>query len=105
MMKLLLSVIIGIAAGVIDVIPMFMQKLDRFSILSAFVQWIVVSIVIAYIDFNMPAPLKGLVVAVALALPVVILVAKTDVKSVIPILTMCIILGSIVGFVTEKLIK
>ena len=34
--KLLFSAIIGLVAGVIDIIPMVMQKLPRYSIVSAF---------------------------------------------------------------------
>ena len=34
--KLLFSAIIGLVAGVIDIIPMVMQKLPRYSIVSRF---------------------------------------------------------------------
>lgn len=105
MNKLLLSLIIGVIAGIIDIIPMFLQKLDKYSIMSAFIQWVIVTFVITHIQFGIEGWLKGLIVAVLMALPIVILVAKTDLKSAIPILIMCIILGSIVGIISNKLIK
>ncbi len=100
--KLLLVLIIGIIAGIVDIIPMILQKLDKYSIISAFVQWIVVAFVITHIQIGVDGWLKGLIIAILMALPVVILVMKTDAKSVVPILVMCAILGSLVGFLCDK---
>ena len=47
---LLLSVIIGVVAGIIDIIPMIIQKLDRRASISAFLQYFFVSIIIVNID-------------------------------------------------------
>lgn len=103
--KLLLSLIIGIIAGVIDIIPMFLQKLDRYSIISAFIQWIIVAFVITHIQFGVGGWLKGLIIAVLMGLPIIVLVMKTDAKSAIPILVMSVILGSLVGFAADRIIK
>lgn len=48
--KLLFSAIIGLVAGVIDIIPMIMQKLPRYSIVSAFFHYFFVSIIILNVD-------------------------------------------------------
>ena len=48
--KLLFSAIIGLVAGVIDIIPMVMQKLPRYSIVSAFFHYFFVSIIILNVD-------------------------------------------------------
>lgn len=105
MSKLLLSLIIGVAAGIIDIVPMIFQKLDRYSIISAFIQWVVVAFVITHIHFGVEGWLKGLIIAVLMALPIIALVMKTDVKSAIPILVMSVILGSLVGFAADRFIK
>lgn len=93
---------IGIIAGIIDIIPMIIQKLDKFAIISAFVHWIVLGILIAYVDFPLPLWLKGLVIAELSALPILVLVWKDNPKSVIPIVMMSAILGIIVGIATAK---
>lgn len=103
--KLLISLIIGIVAGIIDIIPMIFQKLDRYSIISAFIQWVIVVFVITHIEFGVEGWLKGLIVAVLMALPIIVLVMKTDTKSVIPILIMSVILGSLTGFAADRLIR
>ncbi|HEX3020226.1 MAG TPA: hypothetical protein VHP36_07980 [Chitinispirillaceae bacterium] len=105
MSKLFLSVVIGIFAGAIDVLPMIAQKLDRYSNISAFIQWIIVSFVITHIEFGIHGWLKGLTVAVLMSIPIIILVMKADMKSIVPILLMSAVLGSLVGLVSDKLVK
>ena len=48
--KLLFSAIIGLVAGVIDIIPMIMQKLPRYSTVSSFLHYFFVSIIILNVD-------------------------------------------------------
>lgn len=48
--KLFFSAIIGLIAGVIDIIPMIMQKLPRYSTVSAFFHYFFVSIIILNVD-------------------------------------------------------
>lgn len=99
MITILLSLCIGIAAGIIDIIPMIIQKLDKHATVSAFVHWVVLGVVITHVQIpGLDGWLKGLVLAVLLTLPVLIIVAKADKKSIVPILAMTVILGSLVGF-------
>ncbi len=103
MTKLLVVLFIGFIAGIIDIIPMIIQKLDKYAIISAFVHWIVLAFLISYIVLPMPAWLKGLIIAELAALPILVLVWKDDPKSVIPIVIMSAILGLLVGIVTARL--
>lgn len=102
MKKLLISLILGTAAGILDVIPMLIQKLDWYANTSAFFQWIILGIVINYIDISLEGWLKGLIIAEALSIPVMILVAKTEPFSVVPIIIMSALLGSLVGSLGKK---
>jgi len=96
--KLLLSAIIGIVAGIIDIIPMVIQKLDKRATISAFLQYFFVSIIIVNIDLpHIVWWLQGGLISVALALPVVVLVSKQDKKAVPIILTLAAILGTLIG--------
>ena len=104
MEKLILSIVIGAAAGFLDVIPMVLQKMDPHANYSAFVHWVVLGIFIAYIQFPVAPWLKGLIVAELAAVPVVIMVSKDDSKAIIPILASSAILGIIVGILTAKII-
>lgn len=94
----LLSLLIGIIAGVIDILPMLKMKLDKYSIVSAFVFYLIMPFVVFRIHwFGDLWWLRGGIVALLMAIPTIILVAKDDKKSAIPMIFMSIILGSLVG--------
>jgi len=106
MNTLLLSVLIGIAAGVIDIIPMIIQKLDKRATISAFLQYFFISIIIVNIDLPYVVWwLQGGLISVALALPVVVLVSGQDRKAVPIILSMAAILGTLIGIAGHFLIS
>ena len=98
MNTLLLSIIIGIVAGTIDIIPMIAKRLEKRATISAFLQYFFVSIVIVNIDLPyITWWLEGSLISLCLALPIVIIVSATDKKSIPIILTMSIILGALIG--------
>ena len=99
-MSFLLTLLIGIIAGVIDVLPMLKMKVDKYSCLSAFAYYVIVPFVIFKINlFGSLWWLKGSIVAILMATPVIILVSKEDKKSPIAMIIMSIVLGSIIGVV------
>jgi uncharacterized membrane protein len=98
MRTLLLSMIIGIGAGIIDILPMVIQKMDKRSIISAFLQYFFVSIII--INSTIPGVvwwLQGGIIALALSIPIIIIVSGKDKKAVPIIATMSIVLGTLIG--------
>jgi hypothetical protein len=101
---LFIGVIVGALAGALDALPMIIKKLDRKDTVSAFVQWFFASIVIALVDIPGVAWwLEGSIIGVALATPIVIIVSKTDKKSVSVILITSVALGALVGVATHFL--
>jgi hypothetical protein len=105
MSRLIPSILIGSIAGAIDVVPMIAQKLSKHACISAFVHWVVLGVLISYIQVPMSPWLKGVTVAVLSCLPIAILVSEKDPKSIVPILTMSVILGAAVGFATFRYAK
>lgn len=100
MKEFLLTCLIGIIIGAIDVLPMIKMKLDKYSILSAFLFYLILPFIILNIDlYGIIWWLKGGIVGLILALPVIIIVAKEDKKSALPMFIMSIILGSLIGII------
>ncbi|WP_320919238.1 hypothetical protein [Eisenbergiella porci] len=98
MKTFLLTCLIGMIAGAIDILPMIKMKLDRHSIASAFVFYFILPFVILDIDlFSLAWWLKGGVTGLAMALPIIIMVAKEDKKSAPPMLIMSAVLGTLIG--------
>lgn len=48
--KLLFSILLGLLIGLIDIIPMMVQKLPKYSTVSAFIHYFFITIVIIHLD-------------------------------------------------------
>jgi len=95
---------IGVIAGIIDIIPMIIQKLEKSATISAFVHWVVLGLIIPYVDWDMLPWLKGSLIALLTAIPIMTIVYPQDKKAIIPITIFSIILGAGVGFTGAKFI-
>jgi hypothetical protein len=95
---LLLSVIIGIVAGLIDITPMIIQKLPKYSTVAAFVYFFFISIIIVNIDLpHTPWWLEGGLISFALMIPILIHVGHTDKKPLPVIAANTIVIGTLIG--------
>jgi hypothetical protein len=98
MNTLLISMAIGIVAGIVDILPMVIMKMNKVSITSAFLQYFFVSIIIVNIDLpGIAWWLEGSIISLALALPIIIIVSDQDKKAVRIIGSMAIILGALIS--------
>ena len=96
--RLLLSVLIGLAAGVIDIIPMVLKKLDKRATASAFLQYLFLSIIIVNIDLpHIIWWLEGILISLAFSLPIVLIVSVNDKKSVPIIMINAAVLGFLIS--------
>ena len=64
MKKIRLGIILGIIAGIVDVIPMLIQNLTWDANISAFTFWIIAGFFIAATNMNLKGALKGIAVSV-----------------------------------------
>jgi len=96
----MLTVLIGCIAGIIDILPMLKMKLDRYAILSAFSFYFIMPFIIFNINILENIWwLKGGLITFVLSIPTIVIIAKMDKKSILPIASMAVILGSIIGIV------
>lgn len=104
--KFFLSVILGFIIGVIDIVPMILKKLPKYSTISAFVHYFVATIVIVNIDIPLlPWWLEGGVLGLALMIPMLIHVGHED-KKPLPIITAnAVVLGSVAEIVAHFILK
>lgn len=100
MKELFVTLLIGVVAGVIDVLPMIKMKLDNYSKASAFIHYLIAPFIIFNTGlFGMVWWLKGGVLNLLLAIPVIILAAKDDKKSALPMTVTSVVLGTAIGIV------
>lgn len=104
MENILIAIIIGVVAGLIDALPMFIQKLDRVSCWSAFVHYFVLGMIIPFVGWQISPCLKGIIISVLLGLPVMIIVYPKEKTAIIPMLIFAIVLGAGIGWAGAKFI-
>jgi len=102
MEKTQLGILLGTVAGIIDVIPMVLQKLTWDANLSAFSLWIISGFLIATSNLKIKGVAKGIIISFFVLLPSAIIIGWQEPFSLIPITIMTLILGSALGFLIDK---
>ncbi len=100
--KITASLIIGICAGVIDILPGVIQGIDFRITIAGFSFWVTNSIVIAYIFLPVKDWQKGILISSLLAIPGVALLSVVHPGSVIPMIILTFFLGAFVGHLNGK---
>lgn len=98
------AAVIGISAGLVDIMPMIIKKLDKRDSLSAFVHYFALGLIIPFIDWPIAPWLKGAAVALLSAVPVMLIVYPRDKKAIIPMFLFSVILGAGIGIAGAKFI-
>lgn len=96
---------LGVVAGIVDVVPMLIMGLSISATLSAFVHWVVLGLIIPFVNWNLRSWVKGVVVALISILPVMLLVVGEHPADLIPMTISSIILGALIGLFGKKWIK
>jgi cell division protein FtsX len=102
MNKLFIALLIGSGAGALDIIPMLLRKAAWHEIAVPFVHWLMLGVLIAYVQMPVHSALKGSIVAVMTTLPILIGYTQTKPGAVLPILGISIVLGAAVGWLTQR---
>ena len=105
MRKIFICLVIGIIAGIVDLVPMLIMELDWRACASAFIQWIMLGVFINYIDFKIISWLKGLIIAEVSIIPILFIVSNDGLYQIVPIIIMTAILGSLVGYTGMRFAK
>ena len=99
------GLLLGLAAGIIDVIPMILQHLSWDANLSAFSMWIITGFFMGITQFQLKGIGKGLFISFAVLLPALIIIGWKQPSALIPVLTMTALLGSLLVLIFQKIIQ
>ena len=100
--KTVVSFLIGALAGLIDIIPGVIEGVDFRITMAGYTFWMVIGFIVAHVSLPMKDWLKGLVIAVLLSIPGIMLISVVDPRSVLPMIIITVLLGPIVGHLTGK---
>lgn len=105
MHKIFKALLLGLAAGIIDVIPMILQGLPWEANVSALLHWLSLGIIITYARMPLSNWASGMLIALLTGIPIAILNYPNDPASVIPIITFSVVLGGLLGYTSDRLIN
>jgi len=100
----LIAILIGLVAGLIDVIPMIIMKMEKTANISAFAHYFVLGLIIPFVSWDLAPWFKGVIISFLSALPIMIIVFPKDKKSLIPITVFSIVLGAGIGLAGARFI-
>jgi len=103
MKEIKVGFLLGLVAGFIDLIPMLLEKLTWDANISALSLWVIVGIFISTVEWKINSILKGVLISLMILLPTAILIAWKEPISIIPIVSMTIILGGLLGYSIRKI--
>jgi hypothetical protein len=102
MSKLLITLAIGAAAGLVDIAPMLWRRADPYLLGSVFTHWFVTTIFIAYAAMPLHPAMKGALIGGLSTLPILITYAQNHPERLVPVFAIALALGAVVGFVTSQ---
>lgn len=93
-----LSLAVGAAAGLLDIIPMIAQKLSARSCISAFCTYFFAAVIIFYSDLPyLPWWADGMGITLMMAIPVVLTFTGKERKAIPAIVLNALLLGFLIG--------
>lgn len=105
MNDILIALIIGLIAGIIDITPMIIMKLEKTANISAFIHYFALGLIIPFVDWGIPSWITGIIIALLTVIPIMIIVYPKDKKAIIPMIVFSLILGAGIGIAGAKFIS
>ena len=95
---------IGLGAAIVDVVLTYKYEDNKYTLVAIAFHWLVVGVLMPFIDFGTAAWVKGLLVGLFLAAPFMIMEIPKDPKAIIPMILFSPIMGIIIAVLCDKLI-
>jgi hypothetical protein len=105
MKKVKNGILLGFIAGVIDIIPMLLERSTWDANISALSMWVVIGIFVSTIEWKINSIVKGILISFLVLFPSAIIQGWKEPISLIPIISITIILGGILGYSIRKINK
>lgn len=96
--KIIVGILSGIICGLLDITPMLIMKMTWDTIVTAFIMCIIGGFFISTSNLKVKAFIKGIIIFILLALPLIITVGATSPQEIIPMIISNLILGALMGF-------
>jgi len=103
--KLFKILLLGLATGILNAIPMVFLATPWQSVAAILLHWLALSVVIAYARMPLESWATGMLVAVLTSLPLGILLHPASAGGVLQSLGIALVLGGLLGYTAERLVR
>lgn len=100
--KTITALIIGLVAGLLDLIPLVMVGAPLLNMMSILMFWVVTSYFVANVTLMKNTLLNGLALSTVNMLPLVMVIYTINPKDFLPMLSMALVLGPLVGYLNGR---
>mgnify|MGYP001609179254 CR=1 FL=1 len=101
--KTYLGIILGVIVGVINVLPMILQKISWDANIATFLTWVIVGFFISTTNLKIQRILKGMIISILIFIPSTIFVIESNLTGAIWIIVMTLIFGGLLGYLIDRL--
>lgn len=98
------ALLLGTAAGIIDVIPLVFQGSGWQVCIAALLRWLGLGLIITYARMPLVGWLSGLFIGLLTGIPFAVLASEGAPDTAVPLLLTSLALGGLLGLATDKLI-
>ncbi|MBU3093302.1 hypothetical protein K2F40_04040 [Clostridium sp. CM028] len=103
--KTYLGIILGTIVGIINVLPMILQKVAWDANISTFLTWVIVGFFISTTKLKFHGIIKGIIISILIFIPSTIFVIESNLTGAIWTIVMTLIFGGLLGYLIDKLEK
>jgi hypothetical protein len=96
--KILSGIVLGLFAGILDLIPMIVQSLPWDANISALSMWVIAGFFIATTGIEINPILKGILISFLCLVPCAFIIGWDEPLSLLPVFLMTAFLGGLLGF-------
>lgn len=96
---------LGSVAGLLDAAPMLRMAVPRFSVYSTFLQWVVLGLLIPFVDWGLSPWLQGLLIGVLGMIPSMAVLYYRNRRAIVTTALAGAVLGAAIGLAGGVLIR
>ncbi len=105
MHKLYKTLLLGLAAGILDVIPMAFLNLNLTTLLATLLHWLGLSIIITYARMPLNNWGSGMLIAGLTSLPLGVVIHTDSIGGICQMTFFGLVLGGLLGYTSDRLIN
>lgn len=104
MKKKFIGMFLGFVLGIANITPMLFQNLDYTVIISNFIIWIVIGLVLSISNLSFNYIIQGIIMSIIISASSLVYIAASSLIGLIWTILWTVLSGAVMGFLFEKIV-